>query len=130
MAKKKASKATASSGGTTSVKAVFQLRLDANIHQRLAEAAEEAEISLNQLIGGILDWASKNIQQGEPFESDGFWQARPQAGCVFFGRPGHRLTEAERRELKAHLGEDPGNADKGEKIFWLDFTERRVVRKD
>ena len=71
-------------------KAVFQCRLDADVHAALSAAASEADISLNQLIGGVCRWAAGCVVQGEPRRDDnGVLRAAEQEGCVFFGTLGH-----------------------------------------
>jgi len=130
MAKRRAKKAVGKGAETPTGKVALQLRMDATVHQRLTAAAEEAEISLNQLVGGLCRWASERMHQGEPTLESGIWEARRQPGCVFIGSLGQRWDVAYQEACREQTGEDPGEAWKGEIFCRLDFTERHVVRED
>ncbi|HWA99562.1 MAG TPA: toxin-antitoxin system HicB family antitoxin [Pirellulales bacterium] len=68
-------------------RAVFQVRLDADVHRRLKEAAGQGGISLNQLIQGVLRWAAANVRQGRPRMNNGEILSEPASECVWFGHP-------------------------------------------
>lgn len=109
----------------------FQLRLDADLHGRLKAAAENAGISLNQLIQGICRGAEASLVQGEArLLQGGFVDAKPQRGCVFFGRPGVMPAghEKECDEYYEMHGKYPEEVDLGLVWFGLDFTNRGVVQ--
>lgn len=106
----------------------FQVRLDADLHARLKEAAETAGISMNQLIQGTLRGAMEYLVQGEAdMQAFGWVRQRKQKGCVFFGRVGYSLDEEEVMEYRSR-GEKPPEPDKGLVWFGLDYTNRGVVR--
>ena len=101
-------------------KVSLQLRLEAELHERLRKTAEEAGISLNQLIQGICWGVVDKVVQGEAKRSpDGFvhWEMRKK--CLFFGCPG---------SFNDPDGRDPTPEYLGEYWFGLDFTNRGVVR--
>ena len=121
-------KATAVNARKEEIKPVaFQVRFDPDLHQELHKVAEEAGISLNQLIQGICRGALGHVYQGEAFVSpSGFMRVKPQRGCLFFGQPGDSWTEDE--EIDYHeTGEMPKGKDRGRVWFGLDFTNRGVV---
>ena len=97
MAKKKSSrkKTTASKASkpvkgkkTTPESSQFALRLRPELYEQLRDTAEEARISMNQLIQGLCEACIENAHLGEasvvPGE-DGIFTAIEEAGCLFFG---------------------------------------------
>lgn len=123
MAKRKTrTKKTAAKPG----KVRMEARLDQDVLDRLKELAADADISLNQLVNGILYWAVNHSHAGEPVMGDDAYDAGSvtgtdeQPGCVWFGETAHE-AEDERGEPR----HDPGRV-----VFRLDYTQRRVVRDD
>lgn len=108
----------------------FQVRMDADLHARLKREADQAGISMNQLIQGTLRGALERLVQGEADVSrSGFVQVRPQKGCLFFGSPGVSVPEPHERIHYQEAGiTPPEKEDKGYVWFGLDFTNRGVVR--
>lgn len=104
-------------GKSAKRKARFELRLDDDVYQRVKAVSQEADISINQLIQGVLRWAMMYAHPGEAdyVEKGGceVVEAADVPGCVWFGRS---------------AGEDDGGFDEGTIIFQLDFSERHVVR--
>ena len=99
-------------GEPSEQKTAFQLRLDADLHQQLKKAAEDAGISLNQLIQGICWGAVEHLHQGElitervvchsegsPSEEWAFSMAKARHGCLFFGRRSSAKSEEEQEAL-------------------------------
>lgn len=73
-------------------KARYELRIDEDLLNKIKAIAEAADISVNQLICGLLEWASRDPHLGEPDkQDDGSFKVRPQAGCVFWGELGGPL---------------------------------------
>lgn len=106
-----------------SEKARIELRIDAELAAKMKKVAEGAEISVNQLVTGILHWAMAKAHVGEPK-----WDERKtvlvgsekQAGCLWFGET-----------LAGPEGDNPDRKPwRGEVYFKLDFTERRIVKED
>lgn len=125
MAKRQAKKRES----TGDAKVRLLIRIDAELHERLKSAAEAAEISMNQLVQGILHGAMGNIEQGEPeVGRSGFVRVRPTKKCVFFGRSGIYHSEEDREACREATGRDPVPDDDGAVWFALDFTDRGVVR--
>lgn len=125
MAKKKATKKQTR---TADDKTAFQVRFDADLHAEMKAAAEEAGISLNQLVQGICRGALAYLVQGEArVADDGLVQVEPTKKCVFFGETGRRLTPEE-REIYEEADHPPPPDKKGFVWFGLDFTDRGFVR--
>ena len=107
----------------------FQLRLDSELHDRFKKIAEEADVSLNQLIQGILWGTVENLKLGEAFvESDKTVRVEPRKKCLYVGRAGFYRSPRERARDEEEGWDSPPD-DKGELWFGLDFTNRGVVRK-
>ena len=107
----------------------FQVRFDADLHEALRREAEQAGISLNQLIQGICRGSLSYLVQGEAEKTrDGFVLVKPQKGCVFFGRRGVHYSDRERQEFYSGEGNELAEDDPGALWFALDFTNRGVVR--
>jgi hypothetical protein len=104
MAKKQAKQSTGE-------KVRMELRFDSDVYEGIRRIADEAEISVNQLMQGIARWAASAAHVGECdlVESDGIqqWSTRVHPGCVWFGT----------------------GPDAEQPVFELDFTERHVVRE-
>lgn len=102
----------------------FELRFDTDVYEGLKKIADQAQISLNQLMQGIGRWALENAHVGEPHQEDiDCVETIEQPGCVWFG------------EDKCEGVDDPLHPEGGyvipaKVVFSLDFTERHVVRDD
>lgn len=96
-----------------------ELRFDTDLYERVKATADEAEISVNQLLQGIARWAMGNAHVGEPDgrDRDEAISTVPTPGCVWFGREDIELLDDE-NFLRPCV------------YFALDFTERRVVREE
>lgn len=102
-------------------KARLELRFDPDVYARLRKLADDAHISVNQLMNGLARWAVTTAHLGEPvYGEDGEVSTRWQAGCIWFGDE-ERAEEDDSGEVQvsaAHVA------------LFLDFTERHVVRDD
>ena len=110
-------------------KVPVQVRLDAELHEKLKRVAEEANISMNQLVNGMC-WGliGKSVQGEATKHSSGFVAVEKRKKCLFFGEPGYSLTPRERADIEAEgHGAQIDDRD-GEVWFKLDFTNRGVVR--
>lgn len=129
MAKKKAV-----SKKTENKKIAFPLRLDPDVMEGVRKLADDAEVSLNQLLHGLARFAVKNGFAGEPEfldEEKRFIRVKRQPGVVAFGRPAAKFSKEEAREYEQIVQEEaPAFKDDGEYYFSLDFTQRFVVRED
>ncbi|MHC2067361.1 toxin-antitoxin system HicB family antitoxin [Bremerella sp. T1] len=100
----------------------LRIRLDSNVHQQIKQVAEENDISLNQLVCGILEGIADRLQPGYPVKlgSGEFVQVEPRAKCLFAGEPGRRYLS----------GPDEDNLEEvvelGEVWFILDYSGRPV----
>lgn len=124
--KKKSKRAANSSSETVA----FQVRLDSETHKHLKETAERSEISLNQLVTGILRGAAGSMIEGEGRVegSQQVLKVTPRKKCLTFGRwPCDSVTQYEREQAEDH-GEFPPYNDPGQYWFGLDYTDRGVVR--
>ncbi|MBL4702395.1 MAG: hypothetical protein JKX85_14180 [Phycisphaeraceae bacterium] len=106
----------------------FELRFDTDLYREIQKIADEAQISVNQLMQGISRWAVKTAHVGEgKLEGEGTSQditTTPQPGCVWFGR------ESDVAEYTDSKGEQNFYQTPPEIFFNLDFTERHVVREN
>ena len=101
-------------------KARFELRFDDDLYAAIKEAAEAAEISVNQLMQGIARWAMKHAHPGEePYWLTDDLCGVAQPGCIWFG---HSADVEEDRW--GEMSRVPPTL-----YFSLDFTERHVVRE-
>ena len=107
----------------------LMLRIDDAVLGKIKQLADGAEISVNQLIQGVLRWVGQYGNVGEPDRLDeGFLRTKHQPGCVWIGKPGCRPEELDPED---YLPDDPPTKPfKGELHLFLDFTERRVLRDD
>jgi hypothetical protein len=129
MAKKKKVPAKAEPAGKTRL----ELRFDSDLAETMKSFADEAGISVNQMVQGIVRWAMSKAVVGEAYRDEfGGWRVKPADGCIFFGslcQPWEHSQEA--LQYEDETGKPAAKyADKGNVFFALDFTERRVVRED
>ena len=111
----------------SSDKARVELRLDSDLHEKLKQASNDAGISLNQLVSGLLRGCLANLVVGEPYrDKAGFVCRKNEAKCAFVGRFGERHTPNELKEFQ-DMQMDPPPEDKGEVWFSLDYTGRGYV---
>ena len=90
MAKKKTTKKTPSKKSSAQDgKIRIELRVEPEQHKAISEKAEQAGISLNQLLVGMIEWANEYMHQGEPYRESGkdIVEVRAKQKCVFLGRP-------------------------------------------
>ena len=116
-------------------KARLELRFDDNIYQGIKRLADDAQISVNQLMQGLARWAIQTGRVGEPYHNEaGHLTERQQAGCVWFGTPASAPPEEyQRHEMAERYGDAPEDYNhwtEGKLLLFLDFTERRVLRED
>jgi len=110
-------------------KVSLMLRLDTELHEKLRVTAEQAGISLNQMVQGICWGAIENVVQGEAKrQANGFVGVQPRKKCLFFGKLGYFKEPQHELEDIYNNGFDPAPESKGEYWFGLDFTNRGVVR--
>jgi hypothetical protein len=92
----------------------LQIRVSPGVHATLKQAADRADISVNQLVQGVLQWSAFAVRQGRPVLLEDVIEEREGERCVWFGEPtmivdGHRVR--------------PGNF-----IFALDFSDQGALR--
>ena len=100
----------------------FELRFDADVYEKVKGIADDAEISVNQLMQGIARWAGERAVIGEPLPVMGGHSTKPVAGCVWFASAS-----------SWGMGDDDGEGVPvcdGWPLFCLDFTDRRVIRDE
>lgn len=97
----------------------FILRFESDVYVGIKELAEQAGVSINQLMEGITRWVVMHARAGEPVvNEDGEVIGEvAERGCIWAGET------AEEAEVDG-TGKSRG--------VWmcLDFTNRRVVRED
>lgn len=126
MAKKKVAKPVAAAAKTR-----VELRLDSDVFAKLKRLADDAHISVNQLMQGLARWAGNDGHVGEPErDSDGIVRNRPQPGCVWIGQMGWTLSDIDDPDDLASLAEEGRTKYLGRVDLRLDFTERHVVREN
>ena len=144
MAKRQSKTASGNSASENSGKVRFEVRFDEDVYQGVKKIADEAQISVNQLMHALARWATQNAKAGEPkLNHIGMWmgETKPQPGTVTIGVPGTFRTmhhaelryEAGQQQMSiedyAQLHGDQSVAFNG-KTWTFDFTERRVIRED
>jgi|GEM_PF-2542371 len=67
-----------------------QIRLDPIVHERLKALASGSDLSVNQLVEGILAWAGANAHYGipRPREDHPLIESAPVSQVVWFGNDG------------------------------------------
>jgi len=96
-------------------KARFETRVDPETHARLRQLADDAGVSMNQLIEGVLVWAMSKAYPGRPRIHDngpGYYDSTEDP-AVWFGFDGFKPD-----------GEPVGN---GHVLFVLDFSPGRPI---
>ena len=114
MARKKKSEAASTS------RARVDLRLEREVYERIKEMAEQPEISINQLLQGIVTWASGCGNPGERviLEENQPPREEKRAGCIWFGCQGYVVKGKDGSEQPVM----------GDLHFQLDYTDRGAVR--
>jgi|GEM_PF-6486768 len=113
----------------------LHVRLDEGLLNAAQQFAEDAGISMNQLVRGLLHWVVEDGRPGrEPFlNDDGELVEREQAGCFWVGLPqSDSLPKAERERIARKMGISVGDM-KGRSGYVnvvMDYSERRAVRRD
>jgi uncharacterized protein (DUF1778 family) len=112
----------------------LKFRFDADLHELLRQAADEAGVSLNQLVQGICRAAAEVMHAGEAERlNSGFVTQRShRKQCLFFGRPGNHEKAGEEHPdyMKSKYGDaEPPQQDNGVLWFSLDFSERGSVHR-
>jgi hypothetical protein len=102
------------------MKTRMEVRLDADISKGLKKLAKDSDISVNQLVEGVLRWAVKYGQAGfRPVRVDGSSAvdrdgqevcAERVPGCIYFGHDMEIDETANQIERHAEL------------YFWLDYS--------
>jgi hypothetical protein len=73
---------------TPRTKARVELRFDSDLHRRLQKLAADLDVSLNQLLEAVTEWAVDNAVLGKPIiHPNGRVDVQPEPGSVFFGHP-------------------------------------------
>lgn len=93
-----------------------ELRLDYELNDKLKDVADEAGISVNQLVQGLLYWAIPQAHIGYPIadSSDQFIHTEKRDEMVWFGEDGKRI------------GPDDCPVDSCY-YFTLDFSSKRAI---
>ncbi|MEX1041762.1 MAG: toxin-antitoxin system HicB family antitoxin [Pirellulaceae bacterium] len=114
----------------------LRVRVDADIHRKVKNMAEQCGISINQLVAGIIEGVADRMQPGLPRISGEVVNVESRSKCLFIGKPGRRFTETDyefRLENHDQIGgktpsrEEIGTIlDKGEVWFVLDYSGRPV----
>ena len=130
MAKKKAIPSRgASLAKNESKRTPLMLRIDDEVLGKIKQLADGAEISVNQLIQGLMRWAAQYGHVGEPTrDDDGILRNKRQSGCIWIGKDGWKPDELDQDEWDPE--DPPTKPYKGELHLFLDYTERRVLRED
>mgnify|MGYP003630087740 CR=1 FL=1 len=101
-------------------KARCQLRLEPIVHERLKALASTCDLSLNQLVEGILAWAGANAHPGipKPKPDQPTIDSEPVSQVIWFGNDGFVLD----RNGKPIDVNGPGQIS-----FLLDFRATRAT---
>lgn len=90
-----------------------ELRIDLELYRLIESTAKDADISINQLVQGVLWWAMPRANAGR-YTTEGGRDAGPY---VFFAPTDEEMSERPDQEF------DPQQ----DIIFELDFSDRRAV---
>lgn len=117
---------------TASTKVRMDFRVEKDVAEGIQKLASSVGISVNQLLHGSCRWILEYAHAGEPFrDPDGKIRSRELEGCFWFGVPACDAPEHLVREHYEERGEPvPPLSEDGEFYGFLDFTDRRVVRRD
>jgi len=105
-----------------------ELRFDDDLYAKVKATADDAGISVNQLLQGITRWAMGRAHVGDPqigYTRHGTMhsvETEDRPGVVWFGRSGSE-------DVVDDQGEQLGTDTKVEFDFALDFTERQAIRR-
>ncbi len=101
-------------------KARCELRLEPVVHERLKSLAGQCDLSLNQLVEGILAWAGTNAHVGipKPREDEPVIESDAESHVVWFGHDGTV------RDSKGKIVDIDGP---GQVCFLLDFRATRAM---
>lgn len=135
MAKKASSASGSKKSGTPEGMTDLRIRIDSRVHQKIKQFAEGSEISINQLVCGILEANLDKMHVGEAdVDRNGVVVAQPTPKCVFVGKPGGYFTEADEDSgfldeinEKHGMSKRPGDiSSHGELWFTLDYSGRPI----
>ncbi|OYP34507.1 hypothetical protein [Rhodopirellula sp. MGV] len=104
----------------------LETRIDPKIADQFRAIAEEAGVSVNQILQGLIIWATDNAVQGTPVETDaGELYAEPRPGCLFVGQESFFTDEEfdENGQLIAPTKLVPGVVH-----LVLDFSVQNAIR--
>ncbi|ELP32041.1 hypothetical protein [Rhodopirellula baltica] len=119
-------KARTKAAGSTKTR--LEARVDEELASRFRSIAETAGISVNQLLQGLIVWATDNAIQGSPTYSNETREvgAEPRQGCVFFGKEAAFFDEEEHPETGEPM--EPAKMYPGHVHFVLDFSYQNALR--
>lgn len=113
----------------------LRIRIDSRVHQKIKEFAERSEISINQLVCGVLEANIEKMHLGEAeLDRNGIVVTSSSPKCVYVGEPGGYFTEEDEAsglidELNERFGTNAKEGDiraKGELWFTLDYSGRPI----
>lgn len=139
MTKKKPTRKKAVTSKVTGKQRV-ELRLEQEIFEKVKLLTDEADISVNQLMNALAEWATRHAIVGEPtfeqVEDHELIHHQPHTGALFLGRLARIEREYHgppcRPEERPTPEQDPQSylqvvKDKGQVYCAFDFTTRRAV---
>lgn len=102
-------------------KARLEIRLDASVVAELQKLANDAGLSVNQVMSGLTRWAVQHGHPGVPRAIGDMIVSDDVKGCMWFGR----------QEREGDVDED-GNHTEIYPEVWiaLDYSEERALRTD
>tara|TARA_R110000744_G_C19363452_1_gene561643 strand:+ start:2275 stop:2622 length:348 start_codon:yes stop_codon:yes gene_type:complete len=102
-------------------KARCQIRLDPKVHEQLKSLASKSDLSINQLVEGILAWSVCNAHSGIPSirEDPPLIDTHPATNVVWFGHDG---AERDSTGKIIDIHHEPGRV-----CFMLDFRATRAT---
>lgn len=118
----------------------LRVRVDADIHRKVKEVAEECGLSISQLVAGVIEGVVDRMQPGFPKLQDKVVKVEPRSKCLFIGQPAKYVTytedcyNEEYARWKRGEGTEPNPHDIGAKTpyengevwFILDYSGRPV----
>jgi len=101
----------------------FEMRCEPEVYDRLRSLSENAGVSINQIVQGLLRWGVDHANVGKPVVDIGGARGfevktKPVAGCLWFGSSWVQPMDGSK--ISKEIGA----------IFSLDFSAGRAVRED
>ena len=96
-------------------KARVELRMEKELHEKIVAITSKADISVNQLMNGLAEWACRNVVHGTPI--------------IDYDASGRRIVFLDERKGALFFGKKSKPGDEGQVHFVLDFRTAEIVQE-